>query len=320
MARQKRVEYPGAIYHVTSRGALRADIVCDDIDRDTFFARIGKGVNRFGWEVFSAALMTNHFHLFFRTPQPNLSRGMQYLLGGYASWWNHRHRRQGHVFQGRFNAMLVEDESYFWAVSRYVHLNPVPALVDRPQNWPWSSYRGYARREHRVPWIAYDLLLEAWQGEFGGNRATAAYREYVESALQSQLTSPFEGAIDGWILGTTEFASRIKQLISPNSREPNLEAARRTLPLSLSELVTAVCNFFCISESDLSKRCSRHPARPLLAYLARQITPTTLEELVAPLGLSRRDSVPNLVRRVDRAHPKSELRQQLVVLQQSLGV
>src|SRR4026207_2140583 len=102
MSRQMRIQFPGAIYHVTSRGDRRQPIVVDDEDPDTFFQRIGKTVQRFAWEMFAAGLMTNHFHLFFRTPQPNLSRGMQYLLGGYASWWNARHHYSGHVFQGRF--------------------------------------------------------------------------------------------------------------------------------------------------------------------------------------------------------------------------
>ena len=111
MSRQLRVQFPGAIYHVTSRGDRRQPIVVDDLDRDTFFQRIGSTVERFDWDMFAAVLMTNHFHLFFRTPQPNLSRGMEFLLGGYASWWNARHNYTGHVFQGRFHGSLVEDET-----------------------------------------------------------------------------------------------------------------------------------------------------------------------------------------------------------------
>lgn len=125
MSRELRLQFPGAIDHVTSRGDRRQDIVVDDVDRDAFFDRVGITVEKFGWQMFASVLMTNHFHLFFRTPQPNLSRGMQCLLGGYATWWNLRYQRTGHVFQGRFRGHLVEDEKYFWVVSRYVHL-PYP--------------------------------------------------------------------------------------------------------------------------------------------------------------------------------------------------
>ncbi|MFO7901324.1 MAG: hypothetical protein R6U98_01580, partial [Pirellulaceae bacterium] len=107
-----------------------------------------------------------------RTPEPSLSVGMRYWLGGYANWWCRRHAHDGHLFQGRFQGERVEDATYFWNVSRYIHLNPVRAgLVDHPPDWPWSSYPGHARRRRRVAWISYDTLLSAWQGEFGGSDA-----------------------------------------------------------------------------------------------------------------------------------------------------
>ena len=139
-----RIEYPGAIYHVMARGNGRQDIVRDDRDRQRWLDTLERTVNVLRWELFAFVLLSNHFHLFLRTPLPNLSRGMQRLLSGYAIGWARRYRRSGHVFQGRFRAELIEDESYFWTVSRYLHLNPVREPVDHPQDWPWSSYPGYA--------------------------------------------------------------------------------------------------------------------------------------------------------------------------------
>ena len=107
-------------------------------------------VLRYGWELLAFVFMPNH--LLLRTPQPNLSRGMQYLLSGYANWYAKRRHKPGHLFQGRFRGELIEDESYFWAVSRYVHLNPVRGkrpLAVHPREWPWSSYPGYAARRQR---------------------------------------------------------------------------------------------------------------------------------------------------------------------------
>lgn len=318
MTRQLRVQYPGAIYHVTSRGNRRQDIVSDDLDRNVFFERIGTTVAKYCWEMFAAVLMINHFHLFFRTPQPNLSRGMQFLLGGYAAYFNQRHERVGHLFQGRFRSRLIEDESYFWCVSRYVHLNPVPVLVPRPELWPWSSYAGYVDPRLRLPWIAYDTLLAAWQGQWGGQDPLGGYRQYVEAELGHPPTSPFDDAIDGWILGSQQFADRIRKLVSPESHEPQVERARRMAPLDLVDLQRSVCEFYEIEPAELAVRGSRHPARIIFASLARSHTAATLAELSDALGLSRRDSVPNLLRRIESVSP--EVRQQLALIRLQMGL
>ena len=138
-----------------------------------------------------------HIHLFVRPPKPNLSRGMQYLLSGYANWYAKRHQRTGHLFQGRFKAELVEDESYLWTLSRYVHLNPVRGkrpLVDHPSEWAWSSYPGYWWKSARVEWIDYDGVLGAWQGEMGGKNSELSYRRFVESGLESPSSNPLDDA------------------------------------------------------------------------------------------------------------------------------
>lgn len=139
----------------------------EDRDYQRMFEGLEKTAARSGWEVFSFVWMPNHIHLFFRTPKPNLFRGMQYLLSGYANWYAKRHQRTGHLFQGRFKGELIEDETYFWNVSRYIHLNPVRGkkpLVAHPRDWQWSSYGGYASRRVRVDWIAYDSVYRAWEG------------------------------------------------------------------------------------------------------------------------------------------------------------
>ena len=172
MARPLRDRISRAIHHVMSRGNLRRSVFEDERDYQRFLQGLEQTVGRFGWDLLSFALMPNHFLLFLRTPQPNLSRGMQYLVSGYANWYAKRHRQPGHLTQGRFKAALVEDESYFWTVSRYVHLNPVRGkrpLAAHPADWPWSSYPGYARKRDRVGWVAYEVIYSAWQGEMGGS-------------------------------------------------------------------------------------------------------------------------------------------------------
>ena len=158
MARPLRIEFPGAIYHVMSRGNARQQIFQDQRDYQRLVDGLAQTVERCGWELLSFVLMPNHLHLFLRTPQPNLSCGMQYLLSGYANWYAKRHQRAGHLFQGRFKGELIEDESYFWTVSRYVHLNPVRGQrppVEHPTDWSWSSYPGYAQSE----WTGWPMML-----------------------------------------------------------------------------------------------------------------------------------------------------------------
>jgi hypothetical protein len=247
--------------------------------------------------------MTNHFHLYFRTPQPNLSRGAQFLLGNYAQQFNRRHRRSGHVFEGRFRCQVIENESYAWTVSRYVHLNPVPAIVEHPADWPWSSYAGYRDPELRLPWVCYNDLLHAWSNEFGGEAAD--YCEFVERGITGDRGDPFVDATDGWILGSDAFASRVRQLVSPESNEPDAIRARRST-FSLSDILDACCEEFAVSPAELRRKGSRHPARSIVAQLGRVESDAKLREIAAALGLARRDCVPSLARRAANDSTLSE--------------
>jgi REP element-mobilizing transposase RayT len=148
MTKPLRIEYPGAIHHVMSRGNLRRSVFEEEPDYQRLLQGPEQTVGRFGWDLLSCVLMPNHFHLFLRTPQPSLSRGMQYLASGYADWHAKRQRRPSCLTQDRFKAALVENERCFWTVSRYIHLNPVwgkQPLATHPADWPWSSYLGHAR-------------------------------------------------------------------------------------------------------------------------------------------------------------------------------
>ena len=142
MARPLRIEYDGALYHVTSRGNERKAIFRDDTDRELFLATLFRVTERFHWICHAYCLMNNHYHLVIETPDGNLSKGMRQLNGVYTQAFNRRHRRVGHLFQGRFKGILVQKESHFLEVCRYVVLNPVRAkAVDHPRLWAWSSYR-----------------------------------------------------------------------------------------------------------------------------------------------------------------------------------
>jgi putative transposase len=302
MARRLRIQYPGATYHLMARGNGGQDIVCDDADRDRLVENLGRAAIRCSWKVYAFAVMSNHLHVVLKTPRPNLARGMQSFLSAYANGWARRHGFSGHVFQGRYRTELVEDETYLWTVTRYVHLNPVRArLVEDPAKWNWSSYRGYSRDRRRLEWVAYDELLAAWAGEFGGSGSepAAAYRRYVTAGLLLAPESPWTDAYHGWILGSQKFVDRVRAMVSNEPRRDRRRESRRMQGLSISRVSEVVCAEYGIERAELSQRGSRHPARPAMAYLARRHTAATNAELVAILGVSRAESVPNLTRRFD---------------------
>ena len=197
MARPLRIEMENGLYHVTSRGWERRGIVESDQDREDWLRLFDRVAKRSNWRVFSWVLMSNHFHLFLRTPEPNLSADMHDLNSGYASLFNRRHHRVGSLFQGRFKAILVEDETHAWELSRYVHLNPVRAkMVALPEDYHWRSYRFY--RYGRVAldapaWLDWEtVFLEHFHDLRNARRA---YQRFVEhySGRASPGSSAFRG-------------------------------------------------------------------------------------------------------------------------------
>jgi len=163
MARPLRIEFPGALYHITSRGDGREDIYLDNNDRNNFLAVLDQVYERQNWRCHAYCLMTNHYHLLIETPEGNLSHGMRQLNGVYTQRFNRNHRRVGHVFQGRYKAILVEKESHLLELSRYIVLNPIRArMVHAAQDWVWSSYRSTAGLVACPSWLYVDWLLSAF--------------------------------------------------------------------------------------------------------------------------------------------------------------
>jgi hypothetical protein len=231
---------------------------------------------------------------------------MQAFLSAYAVWSARRRQRPGHLFQGRYKAEMIEDETYYWTVSRYIHLNPVRAgLVARPEQWEWSSYPGYASAGRRRPWVRYEALLSAWRGEWGGQDPARAYRRYVEAGLADPPPSPFRETFGGWVLGSQGFVQRLRTLAGSVTSDPPLREARQLARLEVGRVLAAVGEYYGLDVAALGRRHDRHVARPMAAWLCRRYTEATLSELAACLGLSRADSVPSLVRRLEERLPQS---------------
>ncbi len=173
MARPVRIEFPGALYHVTSRGNRREVIYEEDADRELFLEILGQVIAGWNWICHAYCLMSNHYHLVIETPDGHLSKGMRQLNGVYTQTSNRRHQRMGHLFQGRYKAILVDAETYLLELSRYVVLNPVRAgMVEYPGQWCWSSYPAMLGETSVPAWLATDGLLV----QFGKDRSKAIQR------------------------------------------------------------------------------------------------------------------------------------------------
>lgn len=232
MARPLRLEFAGAVYHVTSRGDRREDIYLDDEDRREWLAVLGLVCERFNWVVHAYCQMTNHYHLLIETVDGNLSAGMRQLNGLYTQRLNRRHGIVGHLFQGRYKAILVQKESHLLELSRYVVLNPVRAkMMEHPEEWPWSSYPACLHDQFTPPWLDTDWLL----GQFGTqrNQARLAYQSFVMAG--KDIPSPLLATRHQLILGDDDFIEQHHQnKLSEEMRELS-KAHRRSLALTLDQ-------------------------------------------------------------------------------------
>jgi putative transposase len=224
MARRPRIEFSGALYHVISRGDHGEAIYRDDRDREGFLICLGEVCERTGWKIHAFVLMDNHYHLLLETPEPNLVVGMKWVQGTYTQRFNRRHNLRGHLFQGRYKALVIdgEESAYFLQVSSYIHLNPVRAGIVHPHKplhtYRWSSFPIYLiSANKRVEWLCLDRVL----GEFGGGqndrKMRRAYEEYMEGLAERIYAKGERKDFDeewkpirrGWYLGGEDFRDRL---------------------------------------------------------------------------------------------------------------
>ena len=229
MSRPLRIEFEDALYHVTTRGNRAEPIFVDDEDRTALLATIGQGMERFQATGFAYCLMGNHYHLVLQTHRANLSCMMRHINGIYAQAYNRRHAKVGHLFQGRFHAILVQHDAYFLEVCRYVDLNPVRAcMVPRPQDWPWSSYRAHAGRAKGQPWLDSETLYGCLTGGATRPEKADAYARFVSDGLAVKL---WEKQLLAQIyLGDAPFVAMMqkKSAVRPEDRE--IPRAQRCMP------------------------------------------------------------------------------------------
>lgn len=239
MSRPARIEFSNALYHVTARGDRREDIFEDNEDRQVFLQILEQVIAQFNWLCYAWCLMDNHYHLLVQTPDGNLSKGMRQLNGVFTQTSNRRHQRVGHLFQGRFKAILVDSQPYLLELSRYVVLNPVRAgIVAGPADWAWSSYRASMGLVPPTPWLAVDGLL----AQFAEQRSLAQQRYAKFVAEGVNAGSPWQHLNRQVFLGDDAFVRRMQANLKVEQRDDVQipVAHRRTPPLSLQQIASNV--------------------------------------------------------------------------------
>jgi len=309
MPRKLRIQYPGAMYHVMNRGDRREDIFKDDTDRQRFLGSLGEACFKTEWQVHAYCLMRNHFHLVIETPQANLVAGMKWLLGVYTKRFNIRHRLCGHLFAGRYKALLVDGSGngYLRTVCDYVHLNPVRAKLLKPkeplERFAWSSYGLYLKTGRKRPiWLRVDRLL----GEHGIARDSEAgrkefARQMEKRRLEEDGMEEYEEVRRGWCLGSEEFREELlasaAERVGPSHygqerRESGQVKAERIVVQELKRLRWA--------ESELQARRKGDKHKVALAGRLRRETTMSLKWIAQRLNMGSWTYVSNLL-----ANPKT---------------
>jgi REP element-mobilizing transposase RayT len=293
MARKLRVEYPGAVYHVMNRGDRREAIFRDDKDREMFMSTLGEVCGKTGWEVHALCLMGNHFHLVVETPRGNLVAGMKWFLGTYTGRFNRRHKLFGHLFSGRYKALIVDGSGngYLKTVCDYVHLNPARAKQLRPEQplrtYRWSSWPEYLKRpSKRWPWLRVDRLL-------GENRIpldSAAGRRQLEVALEERRAeetgADYKRVRRGWCLGDKVFRKELLgQMKERVGAEHYGEERQETAEAQAEGIVREELKHRRWREEDLGRRAKGDAVKVTLAVRLRAETVMTVKWIAERLQM-----------------------------------
>ncbi len=313
MARPQRIEYEGAVYHVTARGNERRAIFQDDADRERFLRVLAESVERFDTRLYLFCLMGNHIHLVVETPRANLGQFMHRVETAYTVYFNRRHARCGHLMQGRYGARLVEKDAYLLRLSRYVHLNPVftAAARKRPireriamlREYRWSSYRSYIARDRRLAFVDYTPLLAMVAS--GPARRAQAYRRFVESGvaeadeefLAIKNASPLS-------LGSEGFREKVlalyRDLLDARPGREDVAFRRRAAVLSPDEVLTVVCERLGVERTMLFRRRRDSFDRAVASRMLCHHAALTQRQAAHTLGIRNGASVSGQLSRLAR--------------------
>lgn len=316
MARPLRLEYPNALYHITARGNERKKIFRQDQDYKAFIKILAQVTEEKNWLCHSYCLMPNHYHLLLETPEPNLSNGMRQLNGIYSQKFNYTHKRVGHLFQGRFKAIIVEKEVHLLELCRYIALNPVRAnIIDLPEEWVFSSYRATIGRIKTPSFLYSDWLLAQFSSH--RNKARAVYRKFVADGMTEP--SPLSKVVGQIYLGSEIFRAEMEEKLQNRaiaSEIPNTQ--RYPVRPEIEEIIVQVAKTFKVERLHLIITGKATEARALAIYLCRQLGGYDLNVIADhfDIGYTRVSQIVGKVR--ERIISDKKLERQLKLLKKQL--
>ena len=298
MTRPLRIEYPGAWYHVMNRGSTRQAVFKTDAQRHYFLSLLADTHNRFQAEWHVYCLMDNHYHLLVRTVDGNLQRIMRHVNGLYTQYFNRSERRDGPLFRGRYKAVLVDAESHWLELSRYIHRNPLEARICRHlDEYPWSSYLAYVGKVSRPEWLTTGYVLDA----IGKRNRQARYAAFVDQDTDEALTTYYEKSKLAPILGDEAFRAKVMSQVQAHPEVPESRAATH---VGLKEVMSAVADYYGVAPSTLqvSKRGRgvTNPARSMAMYLCQEVGGLRLSEIAAAFNLRGASGAGSTIRHVRR--------------------
>ena len=284
MARQLRILFPGAVYHVTSRGNERKNIFKDDMDRKMLLKIVGEAKGKYDFKIFAFTLMSNHYHFIFKTEKTNLSLIMQHINTSYGIYFNRMYKRNGHLFQSRFKSILVEHGPDIKEVVRYTHLNPIRArMCDKLTDYPWTSHHQYTMtREKGIADVEH--ILEY----FGDTRkkAIAAYEEYMADGSWKDKDGDRIGAYGKYILGSEDFIRKIKLMIKDDKLADEIANKSQLKNIISPDVIAkAAAGYYGKKEDEIKfKKSKWNPGRKVLIYLLARDAGMKNTEIAQYLG------------------------------------
>jgi len=318
MARPLRIEYEGAFYHVTGRGNERRKIFRSESDYKQFKEYIRGAQEKYGLILHCYVLMGNHYHLIAETPAGNLSQIMHYINGSYTTYFNIKRKRSGHLFQGRYKALLVDKDRYLLQLSRYLHLNPVRAgMVKRPEEYPYSSYQSYiGQAEGDI--VHRDLL---WSMIFQDRRqAPQRYKKFLEDAMGVETESPLKEVLGGVILGGEGFRGEVLSRVADENLQSKEVSHRRALKKTpgAEAIIQVMCSHFKVSRDDLL--CGKGEARNIAIFLTKKNTALTNRQIGELFGKISYSAVSRVYERLSRRAVKNkELEKEISNIQKTMS-
>jgi putative transposase len=300
MARQLRIEFPGAFYHVIQRGIERKNIYASDKDKDRFLFYLNAAHTSYRAVFHSYVLMDNHYHLILETPDAPLSKIMHYIDAAYAAYFNTKYKRAGPLYQGRFKALLVEQDEYLHSLSCYIHLNPVRSgIVKSPEEYTYSSYNAFVENLETPNWLNTGFILSMFDKQLP--EAKKLYEQFVISNIGKEKKIISQNTRNGCLIGSEKFLISIKEkFIDPRREDPEVPILRefQTRIEPSLEQIRAIVEKHITNDKKLS--------RSLSIYLSRKYTQKTLNEIAYFYGGTNYTGVSQVWRRIEMRRVKNE--------------